>query len=60
MSLIDTNGIMSDPNVGYGAAFTPSEIEESMIRVSYPQLRGKLEIKWEKRGEIKTLYVRER
>ena len=24
MSLIDTNGIMSDPNVGYGAAFTPS------------------------------------
>ena len=60
MSMINVSHIFTEPpTVGYGVAFTPTESEAFMIRADYPQLRGRLEVKWEKGGDVLTLYVRE-
>jgi len=60
MAMINVNDLFTEPpEAGYGVAFTPTEIEASMIRADYPQLRGRLEVKWEKVGDVLTLYVRE-
>ena len=60
MSMTNVSHIFTEPpECGYGVAFTPPENELFALRADYPHLRGKLELKWEKVGDVQTLYVRE-